>query len=351
MQSSPANSRPAGFTLVELLVVIAIIGILIALLLPAVQSARESARRSQCTNNLKQLGLAMQTYHDTYKYYPSSCLLSSTFGPSWVVQLLPYVEQGALREGFDDDGISGAAFGTPANDAAGISRLSVLLCPTDPEKGYQVPMGWTNYHSNHGTWADVPKFWDGVFGPNFATSGYPALGTRIATKSANSPVSIGAGVRSNEIIDGASNTAAISEVCLPPPDNSNAPANPKTDCFEAGTVTTTSLAAARNALLAQNWKSSGFAGGWSPPWRWRGYPWREGSIWRTGYNHLLPPNSPCWRANNDWWKLVSPASSWHPGGANSVFCDGSVRFVRESISATVWEAAGSRKGGETISLQ
>src|SRR5688572_29906933 len=152
-------SRRLGFTLVELLVVIAIIGILIALLLPAVQSARESARRTQCTNNIKQLGLALHTYHDVYKYYPSGCLLGSTFGPSAIVHLLPYVEQEALRENYDDAGASGASPGGTANDTIGLARLHFLLCPTDPEKGYHEPMGWTNYHTNWGTWADVPRAW------------------------------------------------------------------------------------------------------------------------------------------------------------------------------------------------
>jgi prepilin-type processing-associated H-X9-DG protein len=165
-------------------------------------------------------------------------------------------------------------------------------------------------------------------------------------------VTVGTGVRVNEIIDGTSNTAAFAEVALPPRDNSNAPAHPKTDCFEGGSVTSTSLAAARATFQGMNWQTAGFPSGWGPPpWRWRGYPWREGSIWRNGYNHLLPPNSPCWRPNTQWWELVSPASSWHPGGTNAVLCDGSVRFVRESIAATVWEAAGSRKGGESFVLQ
>src|SRR5712692_3069036 len=86
-----------------------------------------------------------------------------------------------------------------------------------------------------------------------------------------------------------------------------------------------------------------------PPWRYRGYPWAEGNIWRGWYNHLLPPNSPCWRTG-DWWQLVSPASSFHTGGVNVLLADGSVRFIAESVSADVWHAAGTRAGGEALSL-
>jgi prepilin-type N-terminal cleavage/methylation domain-containing protein/prepilin-type processing-associated H-X9-DG protein len=319
-----------GFTLVELLVVIAIIGLLIALLLPAVQSARESARRTQCVNNLKQLGLALQGHHDVYKKFPTGSLTAATFGPSPFVFLLPYVEQDAIRDMYDDAGHSGASGGV--NDAATI-RLNLLLCPTDQEKGFHTQLGWTNYHTNHGTWVRV-RGWDGVFGPNFGAAGRPKM----------DPVGM------FDIIDGTSNTAAFAEVCLGPPSPPGPAADKRTDCFEFASPPTTSLAAARSTLQAQNWKTAAFAGGWSPPWRWRGYPWREGSIWRTGYNHLLPPNNPCWRANNDWWSLITPASSYHSGGVNTALCDGSVRFVRETISATAWEAVGSRKGGESVIL-
>jgi prepilin-type N-terminal cleavage/methylation domain-containing protein/prepilin-type processing-associated H-X9-DG protein len=323
--------RPRGFTLVELLVVIAIIGILIALLLPAVQSARESARRSQCTNNLKQLGLALHNYHDTHNSFPSGSFSSATFGPSAILYLLPYVEQGAIRENYDDKGHSGA--GTGVNDTISAARLSLLLCPSDPEKGTHVPLGWTNYHSNHGTYVHVAG-WDGAFGPNFAVAGKP-----------KAPF-----VRMADVLDGTSNTAAFGEVCLGPP-SPGPKLDKRTDCFEFGSESATTLAAARTAFMGKNWQTAADAGAWSPPWRWRGYPWREGSIWRTGYNHLLPPNSPCWRPNSDWWQLISPASSYHPGGVNVVLCDGSVRFALETVAPNAWEAAGSRKGGEAIGLQ
>src|SRR5262249_44313771 len=107
------------------------------------------------------------------------------------------------------------------------------------------------------------------------------------------------------------------------------------------------------AFQARDWRTADFAGspGWGYPyWRYRGYPWREGSVWRNGYNHLLPPNQACWRPNGDWWQLVTPASSFHPGGVNVMMSDGAVRFVSETVDPNAWTAAGSRNGGEAISL-
>ena len=89
----------------------------------------------------------------------------------------------------------------------------------------------------------------------------------------------------------------------------------------------------------------------SSVWRYRGYPWNEGNIWRNWYNHLLPPNSPCWRPNSDWWQLVSPASSFHPGGVNILMCDGSLRFTMETVDPDVWLATGTRMGNEPLVLE
>jgi prepilin-type processing-associated H-X9-DG protein len=85
-------------------------------------------------------------------------------------------------------------------------------------------------------------------------------------------------------------------------------------------------------------------------WNWRGYPWREGSIWRTGVNTLLGPNKPCYRPNGEWWQLVTPASSYHSGGVTACMTDGSVRFVTDGVDSDAWSAAGSRNGGEINAL-
>lgn len=320
--------RRLGFTLIELLVVIAIIAILIALLLPAVQNAREAARRSQCRNNLKQLGLALHNYHDVYLKFPSASQSSATFGPSPFVAILSYLEQNAIADAYQSGGHSGAS--GSGNDVITI-HLNVYHCPSDPNDRRDTVVGWTNYHSNHGTWVNISG-WDGAFAPNFSAGG------------ASSPGFLGL----RDMTDGTTNTAVFAEVANGP---AGGPMRPVTDCFEFGTESSATLPAARSAFLARDWKTASSAGGWNPDWRWRGYPWREGSIWRTGYNHLLPPNSPCWRPNGDWWQLVTPASSWHSGIANVAMGDGSVRGVSESIDGLVWEAAGSRQGGEILVLE
>ena len=322
-----------GFTLIELLVVIAIIAILIALLIPAVQKVRESAARTQCQNNMKQLGLAMHNYHSTHKKLPSGCKSSATWGPSALFYLLPYVEQDNIVRIYDELKASGASKDGSINDISGAVRISLLLCPSDPQAAEKkTEFGWTNYHTNYGTWVDV-NGWDGVFGPNFTAGGKPSA-----------PF-----VRLPRITDGTSNTAAIAEVARglfdPGPQR-----DPRADCFEAKTVPKTSITAARTYLLSQNWQTATIGSASWVNWRFRGYPWREGSIWRGGYNHLLPPNSPCWYSNGDWWKLVTPASSFHPGGANVTMADGSVRFVHEGVNADVWTAVGSRMGGESLTL-
>ncbi|GIW78762.1 MAG: prepilin-type N-terminal cleavage/methylation domain-containing protein [Gemmatales bacterium] len=319
--------RRHAFTLVELLVVIAIIGVLIGLLLPAVQKVREASNRLSCQNNLKQLELALHNYHDAIGNFPMASEIPSMYGPSPLVYILPYIEQQNVYNMYDFQGHSGASIGrTPTNDKAGAVRPKILLCPSETQRGEMTQLGWTNYHCNYGTWV-YARGWDGVFGPNFWAGGKPSPGI----------------IRIDDITDGTSNTASLAEV-VNGPYVSSAPKSQLADCYEFGSLPTTNLASARNALLARDWQSASIP--WGGSWRYRGYPWREGSIWRNGYNHLLPPNATCWRVNNDWWQLVTPATSYHPGGVNVAFADGSVRFVSQTVDPNVWTAAGSRNGGE-----
>ncbi len=133
----PSSSDRRGFTLVELLVVIAIIGILVALLLPAVQSAREAARRTQCQNNIKQLGLALQGYHDQWNFFPPSSTWVNTdeiqqrnngnLSENWVILILPFMEQQALRDSFD----LSQFITQPVNAAARGTEIASMLCPSD----------------------------------------------------------------------------------------------------------------------------------------------------------------------------------------------------------------------------
>lgn len=322
----------SAFTLIELLVVIAIIAILIGLLLPAVQKIREAANRIQCTNNLKQIGLALHNYHDSMGQFPSGSQQAAIWGPSPHTFLLPVIEQGNVANLMTTTLAHGASSSGVANHELGSTvRPKVFMCPSEPNRFANHVYGYTNYHTNYGAWVGVNYVWDGMFGTNFTPYGsvQPLAGTRFA-----------------DITDGTSNTIAFGEVA------NGIGADPtqrdrRRDCYDGGSIPRTSLVDARNFLMARNWQTAGTLGGWN----WRGYPWREGSIWRNGMNTLLPPNSPCYRPNNgEWWELVTPASSYHSGGANVCLGDGSVRFIRESVSPDAWMAAGTRAGGETFNL-
>jgi prepilin-type N-terminal cleavage/methylation domain-containing protein/prepilin-type processing-associated H-X9-DG protein len=333
------SRRASGFTLIELLVVIAIIAILIGLLLPAVQKVREAAARTQCANNLHQWGLALHNYYSSFQAFPFGSQDPAIWGPSAHAYLLPVIEQGAaysmMTQTFAHGASAQGGTGTPVvtHEAASTVRAKVFACPSERYTFKNLPYGFTNYHTNWGRWATFGNRWDGVFGPNFNTYGPPPA----------------IQIRVTDIIDGSANTLAFAEVC-----NGfggvTAPRDQRRDCYEFGTLSAANLQTARSSLLNANWQTAGYAGGWSPAWSYRGYPWREGSIWRNGVTTLLPPNRACWRPNNEWWQLVTPASSYHTGGVNACLADGSVRFVTDSVDQEVWTAAGSRDGLEALNL-
>lgn len=325
------KSRRA-FTLIELLVVIAIIAVLIGLLLPAVQKVREAAARVKCQNNLKQMGLATLNFEAFNNTLPGGAYSAIAYlGPQ--AQILPNIEQAALYQKFD---LTAGPYDS-VNPNAAAQRPPLFTCPSEAYPHLETPMGWANYHGNCGTWVFGVGAWDGPFGPpvneNANTEALPGNARGIKP------------VRLMDITDGTSNTAMYGEVVNGLYDA--APAHSKVaDCYEAGSIPAGSLTAARNALQAKNWQTASLAAG---SWRYRGYPWSEGSSWRGWYNHLLPPNSPCWRPA-DWWAIVSPASSYHVGGVNICMCDGSVRFVTDTIDPNVWTAAGSCNGAEPLQL-
>jgi prepilin-type processing-associated H-X9-DG protein len=179
------------------------------------------------------------------------------------------------------------------------------------------------------------KGWDGVFGAiveikEERIKALPAL--RLA-----------------KITDGTSKTAALAEVVngLSPDPAPTAGGDPLADCFEyggnpapigGGTLT---LDRIRSFFLSRDWRTASIP--WSGDWRYKGNPWTEGTMWRSWYNHLLPPNSVCWRPDS-WWKLVTPAGSYHPGIANVVMVDGSVQSIEREIDANVWTDMGTRDG-------
>jgi prepilin-type N-terminal cleavage/methylation domain-containing protein/prepilin-type processing-associated H-X9-DG protein len=330
-----------GFTLVELLVVIAIIGVLVALLLPAVQAAREAARRSSCTNNLKQFGLALLNYESAKKEFPAGSMgvigvaaPGQTDPPYYSpqAQLLAYFEQGAIAQRLNFK----ISPWTSPNDVVAKSQPELFLCPTDPVNGQpgREAMGWSNYHGNAGGWVKISKQWDGVFGPYSPTS--PT--TKVAGYDQLPPVTMG------QIADGLSNTAAFAEIANGFGGDSSTTKDPKADCFEKSSIPSTNPAAAWTAINGFSWETSNVP--WSNGWRWRGYPWSEGTMWRTWYNHLLPPNSNCWKpcTGDCWWDVVSPANSYHAGVTNVVMCDGSVQAIADGMDADAWLQAGTRDG-------
>ncbi len=320
----------AGFTLIELLVVIAIIAVLIALLLPAVQSAREAARRAQCTNNLKQLGLAMHNYHDSMGCFPMSMGFDSPgFGYpepvsySGLSMLLPYMEQSVV---FNTINYS-IHRGDPGNITAKATVVSSFLCPSDPQQGNLPPgQAGENYHPNSGNTIDyvhdISDPWNfNTSLPPFNGVFYPLSWTRVAA-----------------ITDGTSNTAAFSEMGLG--DMSNAIATEKTDQFWTQTWPTTPALAITQCqgFPAADLSYQGLSTD--------GVPWLEGST-SAMYNHVNTPNKrSCVFPPG---RIMNTANSYHPGGVNLSMCDGSVRFVKDSVSLVTWNALGSRNGGEVIS--
>jgi prepilin-type N-terminal cleavage/methylation domain-containing protein/prepilin-type processing-associated H-X9-DG protein len=324
------RSRRSAFTLIELLVVIAIIAVLIALLLPAVQSAREAARRAQCTNNLKQIGLAMHNYHDSINCFPMSMGFDSPgFGYpepvsySGLSMLLPYMEGSVVYNTLNYSILRG----DPGNNTVMGTAVATFVCPSDPQQG-NVPAGQagTTYHPNSGNTIDY--VW-GISDPwNFNTSlppfngvFYPVSYTRIA-----------------EITDGTSNTAAFSEMGLG--DESNAIATEKTDQFWTQTwPTTPDLAISQcQGFLVSNLAYQGLSTD--------GVPWIEGST-SAMYNHVNTPNKrSCIFPPG---RIMNTANSYHPGGVNFLLCDGSVRFGKDTTALAIWRALGSRNGGEVIS--
>lgn len=313
MNNSIRRSR--GFTLIELLVVIAIIAILIALLLPAVQQAREAARRTQCRNNLKQLGLALHNYHDVHLCFPFGHE-GTTKAFSAFSMLLPYLEQGNLYAQID--------FNVPVshenNAVARMIEFPALRCPSDLANALPALGGATNYFANKGSGV----LWGHPTGPN---AGFSAQ---------NGVMYNGSRIRIADITDGTSNTAAICERLLA--DGNNGVVSPVADVFFSPASPTTADEAVQicNAVDISNLANQ--------------FPLFMGAPWMNGQHTYLHTNVP--NARSCGFFLINrasmPPSSRHTGGVQMLLCDGSVRFVTENIDLLTWRAIGTRNGGEVL---
>jgi prepilin-type N-terminal cleavage/methylation domain-containing protein len=299
--------RRSGFTLIELLVVIAIIAILIGLLVPAVQQVRESANRTQCANNLKQIGLACHSYHDTYKRLPPG---GDARGFSAQTLVLPFLEQGNLYRtiNFNVSPLN------PANSLAAGEVIPVFVCPSDPQFDLPPGMGGNNYVWNYGS--DILFFSSNTGGV------FMFGGTKVTLP----------GIR-----DGTSNTAMFCE--RRKGDFNNGVVTPETDLMTPGGSPTTpdQAVALCNSFDATN-----------PTYQWRsdyGAYWIQALHW-TLYQHVNLPNTRgcAFPPAN----CAMSANSGHMGGVNLLLCDGSIHFVADGISLYTWRALGTRNGGEVF---
>ncbi len=365
--------RRRAFTLIELLVVIAIIAVLIALLLPAVQSAREAARRSQCVNNLKQFGLALFNYESAVSAFPPTTILVPTptgapaswaFESSWsaFARMAPFLEQGAFYNAINFN----LTYSKAPNTTVAITPLNILFCPSDPGShiddatlggtGYAT----TSYGTSDGDWYVWSVNWGAtnsvgprnshMFGPNYSRT--------IAM-----------------ITDGTSNTLAISEgyighgqyrSCMSTPsvpsDASVGTWSP-TNVPAPGPNSTTALLSLINSCAGTKAKAGGPIGHTR---------WCNGGVYYSGFTTAMPPNSNISAVSKatgtsnfgknvpmDWDSVDEndggptymslSASSYHAGGVNALFADGSVRFIKNSVSPVTWRNLGTIAGGEVIS--
>ena len=323
-----------GFTLIEVLVVIAIIGLLVGLLLPAVQAAREAARRMQCTNNLKQLGLALHGYHDAVGSLPWGEGPDDWNNWSAHVLLLPYLEQGALYNAVNFGTFAAGNFLLPAepnllgmNATAQLARLGVLLCPSDLDR-LSAPQGHVNYCTNAGT--------DQSFAPT-TPSGLFAQAPFCPTA-----------LRFQDITDGLSQTAALSERVKGIGNDAGVydPLTPSSSLVEAGGFQGST--AAYYAFCIRTAPTSGVTlHGTGLSVGAFGAYWFYGGPTSTRYNHIMPPNT--WSCGSGQEDGAFTASSRHPGAVNVLFADGSTCAVKQTVAVQVWWSLGTRAGGEVVS--
>jgi prepilin-type N-terminal cleavage/methylation domain-containing protein/prepilin-type processing-associated H-X9-DG protein len=350
-----------GFTLIELLVVIAIIAVLIALLLPAVQAAREAGRRAGCVNNMKQYGLALHNYHSIHNSFPLGASLNyDTFSGntgiyiakqslSCAAQLLPQFGEAALYSALNfnfglEEGNVQCYF---INSTAANALVKEFVCPSDPLGGnspFSQSHDTNNYFVCVGTSTNQTN-------SNTSTPSFAALGV---TTSGIFGMQYNVGMQA--ITDGSSNTIAVGEAVV---NGSNAvPGQPNMGVQGVGAVPTVldtqadaraNPAAVTTGIQACTtaWQTAGTNFQYQ-----RGSSWAHGGFAHTMFNTIVQPNSNQWSYCDHYSSSAvgtfGNVSSYHSGGVNCLFADGSTRFIKNSINQTVWWALGTKGGGEVI---
>ncbi len=320
-----------GFTLIELLVVIAIIAILVALLLPAVQQAREAARRTQCKNNLKQIGLALHNYHDIYNTFPPGRTRNTYSGITdawytgniaWLPRLLPQIDQAPLYNTIDwnlgqGTGSTDGDGGVNGTNPTGARRqiIPAFRCPTDPGNG---SITWT-------TPAGV-RVSGSPSNTGYASGNYVGNVGRATRLTTNTPGVFGQNsqMRFRDVTDGTSNVLAVSECVIGFYRESTNDGGNNTDCV-SGSKDTSTTRMAGNSWFYSYFPQSAF------------------------FNTYVGPNNKksvdC-GVNSD--RVNAAARSLHVGGVQAVLCDGSVKFISENIDLTTWNNLGNKSDGNVL---
>lgn len=320
---APRPKNAAGFTLVELLVVIAIIGVMVGLLLPAVQAAREAARRMQCSNNLKQIALSMHNYHDTYQTFPYGHKLEvagqTKRRDCWFQRILPFIEQGAYYDAYNQ---VEATYGATAEYIHNLPEefigrpVAAFMCPSDASAPSRGGNGST-------------RGFKGTYGVNAGGGNPTTWNLETITEPINYDMTADAGglfgrqtARGmKDAVDGTSNTVLVSEG------------------ISRGTI-------AAWGELGGYWGgaphgSFGFSTGETPN---TSVPDRVYSCGTTTF-----PKAPCENGNADGLGgRFNFARSYHPGGVQASLCDGSVRFISDSINRQTWRNLGNRNDGGVL---